>query len=112
VRITGNVPISLRFFHAAAKQLRSTAFIRSAARSRPQPPGPACAGNRSELRCPALRIKPYSLCGAPHNAEYERELVRERTKAGLEAARARGRLLGRPRKLTREQKKEIIAMVS
>jgi len=45
-------------------------------------------------------------------AEYERELVRERTKAGLDAARARGRLLGRPRKLTREQRKEIIAMVS
>ena len=46
------------------------------------------------------------------SAEYKRELVRERTKAGLEAARARGRLLGRPRKLAREQRKEIIAMVS
>lgn len=32
-------------------------------------------------------------------AEFERELIRERTKAGLEAARARGRLGGRPRKL-------------
>lgn len=32
-------------------------------------------------------------------AEFERELVQERTKAGLEAARARGRLGGRPRKL-------------
>lgn len=32
-------------------------------------------------------------------AEYERELIRERTRAGLAAARARGRLGGRPRKL-------------
>ena len=29
-------------------------------------------------------------------AEFERELIRERTKAGLEAARARGRKGGRP----------------
>ena len=33
-------------------------------------------------------------------AEFERELIRERTKAGLQAARARGRLGGRKRKLT------------
>ena len=32
-------------------------------------------------------------------AEFERELIRERTKAGLEAARARGRKGGRPRKM-------------
>lgn len=32
-------------------------------------------------------------------AEYERELIRERTKAGLEAARARGRMGGRPKGL-------------
>ena len=32
-------------------------------------------------------------------AEYERELISERTKAGLKAARARGRLGGRPRKI-------------
>lgn len=32
-------------------------------------------------------------------AEYERELIIERTKAGLKAARARGRLGGRPRKM-------------
>ncbi len=32
-------------------------------------------------------------------AEYERELIIERTKAGLVAARARGRLGGRPRKM-------------
>ena len=33
-------------------------------------------------------------------AEFEAELIRERTKAGLTAARARGRLGGRPRKMT------------
>ena len=32
-------------------------------------------------------------------AEFERELIVERTKAGLVAARARGRLGGRPRKM-------------
>lgn len=33
-------------------------------------------------------------------AEFERDVIRERTKAGLQAARARGRLGGRPRLLT------------
>src|SRR5438045_9191973 len=32
-------------------------------------------------------------------AEFERDLIRERTNAGLSAARARGRVGGRPRKL-------------
>jgi len=36
-------------------------------------------------------------------AEFERELIRERTQAGLAAARARGRKGGRPRKLTGRQ---------
>ena len=34
-------------------------------------------------------------------AEFERELITERTRAGLAAARARGRLGGRPRKMNR-----------
>src|SRR5712692_1347963 len=33
-------------------------------------------------------------------AEFERDIIRERTKAGLEAARARGRVGGRPKALT------------
>lgn len=33
-------------------------------------------------------------------AEFEAELIRERTQAGLKAARARGRVGGRPRKMT------------
>src|SRR5690554_5056504 len=36
-------------------------------------------------------------------AEFERELIRERTHAGLAAARARGRKGGRPRKLNKRQ---------
>lgn len=36
-------------------------------------------------------------------AEFERALIRERTQAGLRAARARGHLGGRPRKLTPRQ---------
>jgi DNA invertase Pin-like site-specific DNA recombinase len=37
-------------------------------------------------------------------AEFERNLIRERTQAGLEAARKRGRLGGRPRKLDAEKR--------
>src|SRR4051812_27683061 len=36
-------------------------------------------------------------------AEFEREIIRERTNAGLQAARARGRNGGRPKKLTDKQ---------
>lgn len=36
-------------------------------------------------------------------AEFERDIIRERTQAGLSAARARGRIGGRPAKLTTEQ---------
>ncbi len=41
------------------------------------------------------------LCSAPHKAEFERELIAERTHAGLVAARARERRGGRPRKMDR-----------
>lgn len=40
-------------------------------------------------------------------AEFERNLIRERTNAGLQAARARGRVGGRPSKLTAKQVREI-----
>ena len=36
-------------------------------------------------------------------AEFERNLIRERTQAGLEAARARGRNGGRPKALDRKK---------
>lgn len=40
-------------------------------------------------------------------AEFERELIRERTNAGLKAARARGRSGGRPAALTEEDRKMV-----
>ena len=40
-------------------------------------------------------------------AQFERDLIRERTRAGLEAARARGRKGGRPVKLDAKQVKEV-----
>jgi DNA invertase Pin-like site-specific DNA recombinase len=40
-------------------------------------------------------------------AEFERDLIRERTSAGLAAARARGRTGGRPRKLKTQAKVEM-----
>jgi DNA invertase Pin-like site-specific DNA recombinase len=40
-------------------------------------------------------------------AEFERDLIRERTHAGLQAARARGRLFGRPKVLSPQQVKQL-----
>jgi DNA invertase Pin-like site-specific DNA recombinase len=45
-------------------------------------------------------------------AEFEAELIQERTKAGLAAARARGRLGGRPRKMTVETLKMAMAAMA
>ena len=44
-------------------------------------------------------------------AQFERQLIRERTKAGLAAARARGRKGGRPKKLTANDIKAIRSLV-
>lgn len=43
-------------------------------------------------------------------AEFERTLIRERTRAGLKAARARGRQGGRPKVLSDEQRKMAQAL--
>src|SRR5246127_5907833 len=45
-------------------------------------------------------------------AEFEREMLRERTRIGLETARREGRVGGRPSKLTRQQQTEIVRMIS
>jgi DNA invertase Pin-like site-specific DNA recombinase len=45
-------------------------------------------------------------------AEFEAELIRERTQAGLAAARARGRLGGRPRKMTVETLRMAMAAMA
>ena len=44
-------------------------------------------------------------------AEFERVMLRERTKTGLDAARSEGRIGGRRSKLTTPQQQEIIALV-
>ncbi|MEM5338709.1 recombinase family protein [Paraburkholderia azotifigens] len=44
-------------------------------------------------------------------AEFERELIRERTLAGLEAARARGKNGGRPKSLDGKQQLAALAMM-
>ena len=43
-------------------------------------------------------------------AEFEREIISERTKAGLKAARARGRFGGRPKKINEEQTRMVKKM--
>jgi DNA invertase Pin-like site-specific DNA recombinase len=43
-------------------------------------------------------------------AEFERAMLRERTRIGLETARREGRVGGRPSKLTRQQQTEIVPL--
>lgn len=45
-------------------------------------------------------------------AEFEHALIRQRTRAGLAAARARGRKGGRPKKFMREQERQIAIAMS
>lgn len=42
-------------------------------------------------------------------AEFERDMIRERTKAGLSAARARGRMGGKPKGLSKEARSKAYA---
>jgi putative DNA-invertase from lambdoid prophage Rac len=42
-------------------------------------------------------------------AEFERDLLIERTQAGLSRAKAEGKTLGRPQRLTVGEQKEIVA---
>jgi DNA invertase Pin-like site-specific DNA recombinase len=43
-------------------------------------------------------------------AEFERQLIQERTRAGLKAARARGRLGGRPKALSKGKQKRAVQL--
>ena len=44
-----------------------------------------------------------TICGAPHTAQFERDLIQERTRAGLAAAAARGRKGGRKPTVTEDK---------
>ena len=76
--------------------------------------GAAGAGFRSlteaiDTTVPAGRMM-MQMLGA--FAEYEREMVKERTQAGLKAARAQGRHGGRRPKFTQAQRAEILSMLA
>jgi len=62
-----------------------------------------------ETRTPSGKLM-FHVFGAL--AEFERNLIRERTMAGLAAARARGRIGGRKEKLTEQQKTEIRTLLA
>jgi DNA invertase Pin-like site-specific DNA recombinase len=44
-----------------------------------------------------------ALCGAPHNAEFERALIRERQREGIALAKRRGAYRGRKKSLSPEK---------
>jgi DNA invertase Pin-like site-specific DNA recombinase len=52
-----------------------------------------------------------AFCRELQKAEFERNLIRERTLAGLKAARARGRNGGRPKKLSPKELKTILTLL-
>lgn len=70
----------------------------------------AFAFDRDNRHANAARAMMMHMVGA--FAEFERAMLRERTRAGLEAARREGRVGGRRPKLTPQQQAEIIRMVS
>ena len=57
--------------------------------------GFVCLNEKIDTTSPAGKLI-FHLFGAL--AEFEREMIRERTNAGLKAARARGRVGGRPKR--------------
>ena len=60
--------------------------------------------NQMDTSTPSGKLL-FSLIGAM--AEFEREIIRERVKAGLENARRKGKTLGRPRKPDQLRQKAI-----
>ncbi len=55
--------------------------------------------------------KRSSVCGAPHTAQFERDLIQERTRAGLTAAAVRSRKSGRKPVITDDKLKRARRMV-
>ena len=52
----------------------------------------------------------FLLCAVAHNAEFEADLIRLRTREGMAIARAKGKLRGKQPKLSFKQQKELRRM--
>ena len=61
-------------------------------------------GLAERYHCPPNKVRNFVFHVFAALAEFERDIIRERTRAGLEAARARGKRGGRPRKLDAKKK--------
>jgi DNA invertase Pin-like site-specific DNA recombinase len=57
------------------------------------------------------RLRISAFCGELQKTEFEGNVIRKRTLAGLKAARAHGRVGGRPEKLSVRDKQQIRAAV-
>jgi len=85
--------------------------VRTLARSRPQNYTGLNSARDMQLRIIA-RSTYSAICGAPHIAQFERDLIQERTRAGLAAAAARGRTGGRKPVITADKLDRARAIIS
>jgi DNA-binding CsgD family transcriptional regulator len=87
------------------------ATVDAGAESRPSCDDPARNDCLDEVTL-AFRGCEHSPPASLRLVEFEREMIRERTSAGLREARTKGHVPGRKPKITPEQKKEIAEAVS
>jgi hypothetical protein len=72
-----------------------------------------CCSSRNRARLiPRSGLVQSALCSSLQDAEFERDLIRERTGAGRKAAKKRGVLFGRPPKLIPDQRQLARRLVS
>lgn len=69
-------------------------------------------GPQVGLNAPGLSRRQTFAVDAGSSAEMERDLLIERTQAGLTRAKAEGKKLGRPSKITSEQRSDILRLVA
>jgi hypothetical protein len=68
---------------------------------------------RPSLVCATIRWRSNSaVCSAPHTAEFERDLILQRTSEGRARAMAEGVRFGRKPKLTKHQAREALKRVA
>ena len=83
-------PDRLALWCSVSFRLRPSLTPRAFARSRP-----------SLVRAPIQSRSNSALCGEPHNAEFERDILRDRVKAGIAQARSEGKPHGRTKTAAR-----------